>query len=150
MQTSFLLKHKIANWLQSALLLLGMILLLAILRWFLGGAVFIMLGTVAGSIFLLTVGPRIPPHLLLGMYGAHRLAPYDAPQLYTLTRELAKRAGLLQVPILYYVPSQMINAFTVGKRTDAVIAITDDLRYGNWRGYWPMKSAIFATMIYGS
>ncbi|EDZ68117.1 peptidase, M48 family [Nitrosococcus oceani AFC27] len=126
MQTDHLLKHRITNWLQSALLLLGMILLLAMPGWFLGGPLF-MIGTVASGIFLLALGPKIPPRLLLGMYGGRRLTPYDAPQLYTLAQELAKRAGLLQTPVLYYIPSQIINAFTVGKRTDAVIAITDGL-----------------------
>lgn len=126
MNTGMLLKHKTTNWLQSLLLLTGMVILLTMLGWFLGGMEF-MIWTVASGMILLMIGPRVPPHLILGMYGAKRLTPYDAPQLYILIQELAKRASLLNVPILYYVPSRIMNSFTVGKRTDAVIAVTDGL-----------------------
>lgn len=73
------------------------------------------------------VGPQISPRLLLGMYRAWQLSPYDAPQLYRLIRALAERAHLPSIPTLYYTPSQTLDAFTVGKQADAAIAITDGL-----------------------
>ena len=40
---------------------------------------------------------------------------------------LARRAGLNTVPELYYVPTRVMNAFTVGDRSHSAIAITDGL-----------------------
>ena len=40
---------------------------------------------------------------------------------------LAARAGLRHRPRLYYIPSRMLNAFAVGERDDAVIALTDGM-----------------------
>ena len=40
---------------------------------------------------------------------------------------MARRAGLDRVPHLFYVPSPMANAFTVGGRQGAAIALTDGL-----------------------
>jgi heat shock protein HtpX len=79
------------------------------------------------GVLLLTLGPKISPHLILSMYSARPLAPYEAPELYSLVERLAQRAHLPSIPILYYVPSRIMNAFTVGKQTDAAIGITDGL-----------------------
>lgn len=126
MNTGSLLKHKLTNWFQSIVLLAGMVLLLATLGWLLGGMEF-MLWAVVGSMIAALIGPKISPRLLLGMYRARQLSPYDAPQLYRLIRALAERAHLPSIPTLYYIPSQTLNAFTVGKQADAAIAITDGL-----------------------
>ena len=61
------------------------------------------------------------------MYGATRLGPGQAPSLSAALLELSQRAGLSEVPDLYYLPSSMVNAFTVGRRREAAIAVTDGL-----------------------
>jgi len=41
--------------------------------------------------------------------------------------ELARRSGLARYPPLYYIPSSVMNAFTVGKRDNAAIGVTDGI-----------------------
>jgi heat shock protein HtpX len=126
MNTHILRRHKLTNWFQSLVLLTGMIWLLAMLGWSLGGME-LMLWTIISGVLLLILGPKVSPRWILGMYGARPLTPYDAPQLYSLLGKLAQRARLPALPILYYVPSRIMNAFTVGTQTEAAIAITDGL-----------------------
>jgi heat shock protein HtpX len=126
MNTTILRQHKLTNWLQSLVLLAGMLWLLAMLGWSLGG-VELMVWTLLSGLLLLTLGPKISPRLILSMYGARPLAPCEAPELYSLVERLAQRAHLPSIPILYYVPSRIMNAFTVGKQADAAIGITDGL-----------------------
>jgi heat shock protein HtpX len=124
-----LLKHKLINWLQSLGLLAGMVLVLATVGWLLGGAELMLWAGAAGVVVLL-LAPRMSPRLILHMYRARALAPQDAPQLHALLLELARRAGLEHPPALYYVPSRALNAFTVGRRDEAAVALTDGMLRG--------------------
>ncbi|OQX48459.1 MAG: hypothetical protein B0D87_05510, partial [Candidatus Sedimenticola endophacoides] len=69
----------------------------------------------------------IPSRWVLRLYNARPLLPSAAPALSGLTRELARRAGLERVPVLYWIPSRTVNAFSVGSRDDAALALTDGL-----------------------
>ena len=85
-------------------------------------------------IVFLTTTPRIAPGLILRMYGARELSTSEAPGLYAVMTELAGRADLSRAPRLYYIPSKVMNAFSVGNRHDSAIAISDGIvRYLNWR-----------------
>lgn len=119
-------QHRLINWLQSAILLGGMLLVLAALGWIIGGP-FMMVWTVIAGALLLVLGPRLSPHLILAMYQARRIHTYEAPQLYYLVDRIAGKAGLSHAPTLFYVPSRTLNAFTVGNRREAAIAVTDGL-----------------------
>lgn len=80
------------------------------------------------AVFLGWLGPLFSPQLVLKMYRASRLSPSQAPQLYSLVAELARRAELPRVPALAYIPSRMLNAFATGRNPEeAVIAVTDGL-----------------------
>ncbi|HHM05119.1 MAG TPA: peptidase M48 [Gammaproteobacteria bacterium] len=77
---------------------------------------------------LMAVGaPAVTPRLTMRLYHARPLSAAEAPRLRALVRDLAYRAGLPEAPQLYYVPSAMVNAFTVGGANDAAIAVTDGL-----------------------
>jgi heat shock protein HtpX len=55
---------------------------------------------------------------------ARRLAPWEAPEIFELTEEIARRAEL-PVPRLFVVPHEQPNAFTVGATPErASIALT--------------------------
>ncbi len=126
MNLELLLRHKLANWAQSTLMLLGMGLLAAALGYVIGGISLMLLSAGVG-VLLLAFGPRVSPRLLLAMYNARRMEPHSAPEIHALTKELARRAELPRTPAIYYIPSRVLNAFTVGRPEEAVIAVTDGL-----------------------
>ncbi len=126
MDPKVLLRHKLINALQSLLMLGGMAGILALLGWLLGGTD-LMIWTLALALLLFILTPGISSRLVLRLYGARPLAPAETPQLHALVTELSRRAGLQHRPALYYVPSRIVNAFAVGRRDDAAVAVTDGL-----------------------
>lgn len=118
--------HAWLNWLQSILLLGLMGVFLALLGWLLWGpsGVLALLISVAVFAFL---NPAISPTLIMNLYRARELTPGEAPSHYAMVEELARRAQLSATPTLYYVPSQLMNAFTVGRSEQSAIALTDGL-----------------------
>lgn len=121
--------HKLNNLLQSIMLLAGMAALLGLLGWLLAGIKGIIWAAIIGVVFLL-VSPRASPRLVLKLSGARPLGVAEAPGLYALVKSLALRARLPTLPQLYYIPTQAMNAFTVGNRRQAMIAVTDGLLRG--------------------
>jgi heat shock protein HtpX len=119
-------RHKLRNLLHSAILLGGMVGLLALCGWVLFGPDGL-LGMALGSALALTFSPKISPRLVLRLYRARELTPPELPELFAVLDRLTQRAGLRRRPRLYYVPSRMLNAFAVGERDDAVIALTDGM-----------------------
>ncbi|WP_240992081.1 zinc metalloprotease HtpX [endosymbiont of Riftia pachyptila] len=103
-----------------------MVSFLSLLGWVLWGVDGIFWLLLLGFVLLL-FNPVASPWLIMRMYRATRLTSVKAPTLDSTLRELAHRAGLHRVPELFYVPSPMVNAFTVGSRNEAVIAVTDGL-----------------------
>ena len=55
------------------------------------------------------------------------MSPHQAPDLYAALQEFAQRAGLPRPPVIYCVPTKMLNVFTTGSPDNAAIAITDGL-----------------------
>ena len=119
-------KRKITNFLQSALLIAGMLGLLAAIGWSLAGNDGLLWLMLLGSLFLL-IGPKVSPRLVLRLHHARPISPYEASSLFRVVRTLADRAQLPTLPSLYYVPSRVVNAFAVGGRKDAALGLTDGL-----------------------
>ncbi len=119
-------RHKLRNILQSALLLVGMLGLLSLCVWIVFGPEGT-LWALGGWLLALLLSPRISPRLLLRLYRAQRLHPRQFPAGFGILEELSRRAGLDFVPALYYVPSATLNAFTMGRGDDVVIAVTDGM-----------------------
>ena len=126
MDKALLRQHKLDNALQSALLVATLAALLGLLAWVVGG----------GSLLLLTLGvvvglylanPAASPRMVTLLYPGWVLHPAEARWLYAVLRELARRAGLPEVPRLYYIPSRVMNAFAVGHSEDAMTALSDEL-----------------------
>ena len=65
--------------------------------------------------------------MVLSLYKARPLDPRELPELHDIVRQLAGRAGLPKSPRLHYVPSQMMNAFAVGRPEESAIAVTDGI-----------------------
>ncbi len=120
------LRHTLRNRLQSLLMLLvmaGFMALLGGLLWGTDGVQWLFWLTV----FLVLMNPVVSPRMILRMYGATPVGPGQLPGLHQTLEILARRAGLDHPPELYYVPSQVLNAFAVGNRRYAAIAVSDGL-----------------------
>lgn len=120
------LRHKLANIVHSGLLLAGMLGLLGFCAWTVWGREGLVWAVLTGALAL-ALSPRVAPEWVMRMYRASPLTPRDAPELHYLLQQLAARAGLETVPRLYYVPSPLLNAFAVGTREQAAIALTDGI-----------------------
>ena len=120
-----LMSRKATNWVQSIFLLVGMTLLLALLGWFIAGGLGLMIATL--GVMILVLSPKMSPQVILRMYRAQPLTPTNAPVISRLVQLLAQRAKLPSLPRLYYIPSNMMNAFAVGNPDQAAIAVTDGL-----------------------
>lgn len=119
-------RHLWRNRLQTALMLLGMGGLLAVCGWIVAGPDGILWLSLGGGIALL-LAPTLPPGLQMRMLGARPVAPWQAPQLYRILEILAGRAGLDSVPVPHIVVTPVPNAFAVGNRHQAAIAVTEGL-----------------------
>ncbi len=118
-----LLGQKLQNALQSLLLMGGV---LGYLAWLIGGLWFSFFALL-GVIILYSFTPRFSPGLVMRLYRLSPISPRAAPELHGITEALARRAGLDAVPRLFYVPSDVMNAFAVGGRDNAMIALSDGL-----------------------
>ncbi|MET0028837.1 MAG: zinc metalloprotease HtpX [Candidatus Thiodiazotropha sp.] len=120
------LQHTWRNRLQSLFLLSLMAAYLGLLGWLLWGpqGLIILLGV---GVFGMLFHPTLSPKLIMRMYGARPIQEEQAPVLFQLIGELARRAEIETRPSLYYIPSRMLNAFTVGTPRQSAIAITDGL-----------------------
>ena len=120
------MQHSWRNRLQSIVLLLvmaGFLMLLGMLLWGRDGIWMMLTVGVVGVL----MNPSISPRLVMRLYDARLLAPEQAPDLHDILLALSRRAGLQQVPVLYYIPSSMLNAFAVGNQQQSAIAVTDGL-----------------------
>jgi heat shock protein HtpX len=126
-------RNALLNHLQSALLVAfmgGFLALLGHLVWGKEGLITLL---VLGFV-LLFVNPVVSPWLVLRLYRGRPLHPWEVPALYEMATEIARRAELPTVPKLCYVPSDLVNAFTVGGKTSSVIGLTEGLlRSLEWR-----------------
>ncbi|EWY36686.1 hypothetical protein N825_26045 [Skermanella stibiiresistens SB22] len=118
--------HRSTNRLHTVLLLTGMVALLVACGWIIAGPEGGLWALVLGGVSL-AFAPRMSPQMVLGMYGAVPLHPWDLPKVSAMLAELAERAGLPKVPQLYWIPSPTLNAFAMGTRGDAVVALTDGM-----------------------
>jgi len=120
------LRHRIRNRLQSLLLLLvmtGFMALLGRLLWGEDGMVWLLWLTA----LLVLLNPALSPRVILRMYGAVPVRRAQLPGLFRAVEALAMEAGLPRPPELHYIPSQVLNAFSVGNRRHAAIAVSDGL-----------------------
>jgi len=118
--------HAWRNRFQSLLLLVvmfGFAGLLGMLLFGLEGLTIVLFLIVIAFLIPISISPR----LTMKMYRAERLTPESSPRLFHYITELSQRAGLNSRPELYYIPSQVVNAFAIGTQSQSVIGITDGI-----------------------
>ncbi len=101
----------------------ALLLLAAWIVFGLTGAVLLLLVAAA----VLAFQDRIPVHAILRVRGARPIAHHEAPDLHVMVTHLARRAGLLRAPALFYLPRRQPEAFTVASGDDAAIAVSQGL-----------------------
>jgi len=126
MDSSQVYRHKLTNIVHSVVLIGAMIGLLGLLGWLLAGLNGLIWTAVIGALFFV-LAPRISPAMILKMYHARLIEPHAATHLYEIVRELTRRAELPAVPRIHYLPSRVMNAFTMGRPTESVIVLSDGL-----------------------
>lgn len=114
------------NTVHSVLLLLAMGAWTAALGWIVAGTWGAVAG-LAGAVVAIAMAGRVSPWMVLRLYGARPLAQSQAPGLYRVVAELARRAGMKKAPELYYISSPIPNAISVGSRARPGVAVTDGL-----------------------
>ncbi|WP_036567156.1 zinc metalloprotease HtpX [Oceanospirillum beijerinckii] len=119
-------KHHQRNVLHTLLLVCSMSLLLAFSVYLLFGWNFWLCLLAVSTVLVITLR-LLPTHWTLQIYNARRLSYQEAPELYRVTQILSQRAGLNRVPELYWIPSRMLNAFSVGDETRSGVGLTHGL-----------------------
>jgi heat shock protein HtpX len=121
-----MIQHSLVNRLYTLLLFASMLALLAVIGLSIAGrdGLFWAVGL---GVLLMWLGTRVSSRLVLRMFGARPLSVQEAPELYRLVQNLAQRAGLSRIPQLYFIRNRGMNAFSVGTRDQAALALTDEL-----------------------
>ncbi len=118
--------HNTRNTIHTVMLVAGAALIMGAMAYSVLG-----FAGLIGAVIVCLVGLKgvqnVSPQMVLKLYKAQPLLEAEMPELHQVVRTLARRANLPSVPQLYYVPSKMLNAFAVGSRENAAIAVTDGL-----------------------
>lgn len=119
-------RFNLRNLLHTIILIAGTAALAGGIAWVVYGPQGLIWAAIFGAFGIFALS-RVSPNMVLKLYKARELRPDELPDLHAMVKALATRAGLPVTPRLYYVPSQMLNAFAVGRREDSAIAVTDAL-----------------------
>ncbi|MGZ8241530.1 MAG: zinc metalloprotease HtpX [Methylobacter sp.] len=118
--------HKLKNLIHTLVLFLCMGAILSLLGFIIAGVEGILWAAGLG-VLILAISPNISPSFIFSLYQGKLLSAHDAPGLYQITQELSNRAELPAPPELYYLPTQLMNAFSVGTSKNSGIGLSGSL-----------------------
>ena len=116
--------YQLQNLIHSILLLAGMFALLSFIGWLLMGVVGV-LWSMGIVVFVVISSRRLSPRFILYLYRGRPLSPQQAPELYDILYQLARRASLQYPPKLFIIPSPIMNAFTIGQNQHTYVALSN-------------------------
>ena len=119
------IKLKASNRLHSFFILLVMTFMLVLVGFVFSGGYGALFATLF-VVFAFLFTPRLSPNLILRMYGAQKINPHMAEGLYDMVQVLCHKAGVQQ-PDLYYLPSLVMNSFTLGDEKKSHIVLSEGL-----------------------
>jgi heat shock protein HtpX len=111
---------------QAFLLVGGLLLLMLFCGWLYAGTLGAAVTTVLGAIALMLLR-KVSPQFVLLMSGARSIDPEDMPVLFGIVATLCRRAGIAQVPRLYFLPSGVPTAFATSVGDQSVIVVSSGL-----------------------
>jgi heat shock protein HtpX len=122
-----------ANQIRSAILVVGMGLLLLAIGYFLG--LYFFDNAIGGLIIALIVWAVMNmvaffqgDNILLGLSRAKKIGRDDLPRLYNVVEEMKIASGLEKMPDIYIIDDPALNAFATGRDPNkAAVAITSGL-----------------------
>jgi heat shock protein HtpX len=94
--------------------------------WLYAGTSGAVIATIIGAIALMLVR-KVSPQFFLLLSGARSIDPEDMPALFGIIVALCRRAGIAQVPSLYFLPSGVPTAFASGVGDQSVIVVSSGL-----------------------
>jgi heat shock protein HtpX len=121
--------NRTLNHRRSGRVIAGMVLLLAMCGWVVGGDEGVQRALSVGA--PLPHEPAISPDLMQQQFGAQLLQHGDMPVLFDMLRHICHRAGLRRLPDLYYLPAiHSMNAYALGGPHHSAITVTEGLLLG--------------------
>lgn len=121
------------NWLKTSILMAAILALFMFVGGLIGGKSGMLLALLFGGAMNLFAYWN-SDKMVLSMYNAQEVDEHSAPELYTMVRELAGRAGL-PMPRVYVIEEDQPNAFATGRNPEhaAVAATTGIMRMLSYR-----------------
>jgi heat shock protein HtpX len=126
MDTAAQNRHRVLNLVQTIMLVAGSLSLFMATAYVFFGPQGVVFAIIFGAVSLYAAS-QVSPSMVLRMYRARPASRQEFPAGHELLDVLSRRAGLAAKPRLYVVPSQMMNAFAVGRVHDSAICLTDKL-----------------------
>lgn len=126
MPTRFIKQNRWNNCAQTAILVLAMACLNVLVGWLLLGQLGFWVAlamTVVGA----WMAQGICPLIVLRMFHATPIHRDMAPELIEIFERLKQRAKITRPVALFYLPTRLPNAFAVGNRSKAAVALSDGL-----------------------
>ena len=120
-------KHEVQNRRHSIILMSSLVILLGLSGWLIFGVLGLLLVIWMVFILLMAVNPQTNISAAMKAYNATPMNAELAPTLHKIVVELSKRANLESQPFLFYIPSETVNAFTIGNQSKSAIGLTDGL-----------------------
>ena len=122
-----------SNQIRSTFLVFGMGLLLLVVGYFLGAAVFgneivgLVIAIIIWVILALLAYYR-GDNIILGIAKAKKISKVDHPRLFNIVEEMQIASGLPKLPDIYIIDDPALNAFAIGRDPNhAAVAITTGL-----------------------
>lgn len=118
--------HRELNGQRSGFAIAGMLLLLAVCGWIVDGKDGARRAVAFGG--LKPDDLVISPDVMARRFGAKLLGPGEIPALFARLHDICRRARLVRLPDLYYLPApNSMNAYALGGPRRSAIVLTDGL-----------------------
>jgi heat shock protein HtpX len=118
--------HRELNGQRSGFAIAGMLLLLAVCGWIVDGKDGARKAVAFGG--LKPDDLVISPDIMARRFGAKLLRPGEIPALFARLHDICRRARLVRLPDLYYLPApNSMNAYALGSPRRSAIVLTDGL-----------------------
>ncbi len=119
-------RHRRRNALHSAVMVAAIAAWMGLVGYSFAGADGVLLA-VLGVVAVLVLEPMQSLRLFQYLFGAVRLAPAQAPRLYAIVAELARRAGLERPPAILLIPGPALAAMSTETEGAPVVALSEGM-----------------------